>query len=96
MKIIFFVENGRPSVEDFTSKATLESGGSKVFFSNGSMLWGFEDSCDAVVLSGDFPHIEKWAESKGIDILVEKKEEAKPKPKQARKPKAKPEDEPAD
>jgi hypothetical protein len=89
MKVVYFLTNGIASGDDISKRNELRQSGYKVSFSNGSLVNGFEDSCDAVVLSGDFPHIAKWAESKGVDILVEKKEpEPDPeKPKRGRKPK---------
>lgn len=82
-KIIYYLKNGRTTVDDVTRKAKMELTGDKVIFSNGSVS-GFQDSCDAVVLGGDFPLIEQWAKSKGIEIITDDADsgstEEKPKP----------------
>lgn len=93
MKVIYFLTNGIASSDDIVKRNDLRQEGHKVSFSNGSLVNGFEDSCDAVVLSGKFPHIEKWAESKDVEILTvspepESEPEPEPeKPKRGRKPK---------
>ncbi len=46
---------------------------------DGNFKKGFQDSCQAVYLNGDFPHVKEWAESSGIDILSFDKEAGKPK-----------------
>lgn len=69
MKIIYFVQNGRVSSDDILNRERLRSNGNKVFFSNGSVPYGFEDSCDAVYLAGNFPNVEAWANSKGIKVI---------------------------
>ena len=68
-KIIIFVENGRPKKNDVIIKSELESEGNQVIFSNGSMLYGFQDSCNAIVNTTGNSAIKAWAESKGITIL---------------------------
>ena len=70
MKIVFFVENGVPTVDDFTAKSIIAKEGNKVYFSNGSIPRGFEDSCDRVVMSKEFSHIVKWCEVKGIPFSL--------------------------
>jgi hypothetical protein len=69
MKIIYFVSNGKVTLEDraWVERKRLER--NNVTFSNGSVPYGFEDSCDAIFLAGNFPLIEKWAVSKGIEIM---------------------------
>ena len=84
-KIIYFVRNGRSSADDMKTIHDMTSDGTKATFSNGSCVQGFEDTCDAVYLSDDFPHIERWALMKGIEVLKPKKEEpAKPAAKTSR------------
>lgn len=97
-KIIYFLRNGVPTDYDLLERKKMEVT-DKVIFSNGSFPYGFEDSCDAIIMNDDFPHIEKWAKSKGIEILPYKTEpepepEVKPKPTRGRKktePEPKPE-----
>lgn len=69
MKIVYFVVNGKPTLQDRAKVEKYRSDQNKVIYSNGSVPYGFEDSCDAVFLSGNFPLIEKWALSKGIQVL---------------------------
>lgn len=69
MKVIVFVKNGRPCADDMVVRESLRAKSHKAYFSNGSIKHGFEDSCDAVYLTDDFPHIEKWAVSKGIEVM---------------------------
>lgn len=69
MKLIYFATNGRVTNEDRVKAFDLESSGYKIYFSNGSVTYGFQDSCDAVYLSADFPHIESWAVSKGVKVM---------------------------
>lgn len=91
-KIIYYLKNGRTTVDDVTRKAKMELTGDKVVFSNGSVS-GFQDSCDAVVLGGDFPLIEQWAKSKGIEIISDTPDagstEEKPKPDEPSPPEPK-------
>jgi len=84
MKIIYFVNNGRASDEDVLKARHLRDQGNKVYFSNGSCTYGFQDSCDAVVLAGDFTHVKSWAESTGIKI-IEDKQESEEKPRRTRR-----------
>ena len=70
MKIVFFVENGKPTNEDFTLKSILTREGNKVTFSNGSVPYGFQDTCGKVVMSKPFEHIIEWCKSKGIEYSV--------------------------
>lgn len=99
MKIIYFVENGKMSTDDFIIVDGLRKNQNKVYVSNGSIGWGFEDSCGAVFLSKDFPHIESWAVSKGIEVMKPEpvvvagdrpEPEPEPKPKRAGRPKTTP------
>jgi hypothetical protein len=69
MKIIYFVTNGRPTLEDRGAVEKLRTEQHKAYIANGSVPYGFEDSCDAIFLAGNFPLIEKWAVSKGIEIM---------------------------
>lgn len=88
MKIIMFLDKGIATIGDIEVQMKLRSEGHKVSMSNGSVTKGFQDSCDAIVMCGDFPHIKEWAELKGVKVLgEEKKEEEAPKPKRGRKPK---------
>ena len=73
MKIVYFVTNGVATPEDHKKATELRDQGNKVFFSNGSVKTGFQDSCDAVVIGGEFKHVKEWAESKGIKIIEEEK-----------------------
>jgi hypothetical protein len=77
MKIIYFVSNGKVTLEDraWVERKRLER--NNVTFSNGSAPYGFEDSCDAIFLAGNFPLIEKWAVAKGIEIMRPAVEPAK-------------------
>ena len=75
-KIIIFVENGRPKKNDVIIKSELESEGNQVIFSNGSMLYGFQDSCNAIINTTGNSAIKAWAESKGIAIIGDVKPEA--------------------
>ena len=68
-KIIIFVENGRPKKNDVIIKSELESEGNQVIFSNGSMLYGFQDSCNAIVNTTGNSAIKAWAENKGITVI---------------------------
>lgn len=77
-KIIIFVENGRPKKNDVIIKSELESEGNQVIFSNGSMLYGFQDSCDAIVNTTGNSAIKAWADGKGITIIGDVN--AKPEP----------------
>lgn len=78
MKIQYFVRTKGAQPEDYAEAQRLRKSGHKVVFANGDYKTGFETTCDAVYLSHDFPHIEKWAESKGIKVLKpEPKEEVK-------------------
>lgn len=97
MKIIYFVKNGVTTPEDLAGRLKLQGEGHKVYFSNGSIPWGFEDSCDAVYLAGEFGHVRSWCLSKGIVIISDKvepevkaketkHEEKKPRPRRASKP----------
>lgn len=98
MKIIYFVSNGTMGEQDHSSVVKLRGEGNKVILANGSPTTGFKDSCDAVVISGDFPHIREWAESDGIEIIDMKPavtdesssetETEAPKPRRGRKPKS--------
>ena len=69
MKIVYFLKNGVATAEDKDRAESFKLKGNKCKFSNGSAPYGFEDSCDAVYLSHDFPHIEEWAVSKGIKVM---------------------------
>ena len=69
MKAIYFLKNGIATPEDVKRKEELRTQGYKVIFSNGNAERGFEDSCNAVYLAGDFPLVKEWAESKGIAII---------------------------
>lgn len=81
MKITYFVKNGRTTRDDATKKHDLEQEyNAKVYFANGSVEYGFEDSCQAVYLSADFPHIEKWAIGKGIEVIKPSKPVSEPEP----------------
>lgn len=77
-KIIIFVENGRPKKNDVIIKSELESEGNQVIFSNGSMLYGFQDSCNAIVNTTGNSAIKAWAESKGITIIGDVKPKTEP------------------
>lgn len=95
MKIIYFLDNGKAEAKDHAAIADLRAKGHKVTFSNGTSTEGFKDSCDAVILAGDFPHIEKWAVKSDIEIMVKVEQEPE-KPKRGPKPKAKTEDKPSE
>ena len=69
MKAIYFLKYGIASPEDVKRKEELRTQGYKVIFSNGNVERGFEDSCNAVYLAGDFPLVKAWAEGKGVAIL---------------------------
>lgn len=98
MKIIYFVSNGTMDEQDHASVVKLRGEGNKVILANGSPTIGFKDSCDAVVMSADFPHIREWAESEGINIIdmnpvatsesTADAETEAPKPRRGRKPKS--------
>lgn len=99
MKIQFFVRAAGPSDEDLLVIKRLREKGNKVMLSNGDFKKGFQTSCDAVYLSCDFTHVEKWAATAGIEVMKpESNPEPKPEPvktkpaaKRGPKPKAKPE-----
>ena len=91
MKILYFLVNGYETEESIKECLKLRAEGNKVLVSNGSIISGFEDSCDAIILGGDFPHVKAWAESKGIKILAEAEAESEaeaeaeaPKPRRTR------------
>lgn len=96
MKIIYFVSNGTMGEQDHSSVVKLRGEGNKVILANGSPTTGFKDSCDAIVMSTEFPHIREWAESEGIKIIdmnhsvtdESSSETETPKPRRGRKPKA--------
>jgi len=94
-KIILFVRNGRPERSDMILKGDLESKGNKVIFSNGSMEYGFKDSCNAIVNTTGNKSISRWAEESGIEVIkndskadepMPKEPEEKPVVKRGRKP----------
>lgn len=94
MKLIYFVLNGIATPDDKAERERLRLKGYQVRFSNASILKGFQDSCDAVYLSCDAPHVEKWAASNDIKVMkpvvAEEPEPVKPKPAAKRGPKPKP------
>lgn len=77
-KIIIFVENGRPKKNDVIIKSELESEGNQVIFSNGSMLYGFQDSCNAIINTTGNSAIKAWAENKGIAVIGDIKAKTEP------------------
>lgn len=77
MKAIYFLNNGIATPEDVKRKEELRTQGYKVIFSNGNAERGFEDSCNAVYLAGDFPLVKSWAEGKGITIMGDSAVKAK-------------------
>ena len=78
MKAIYFLNNGIATPEDVKRKKELRMQGYKVIFSNGNAERGFEDSCEAIYLAGDFPLIKTWAESKGITIIGDAQKSKQP------------------
>ncbi len=82
-RLIYFLKNGKSTEQDDKHKDKLTTEGWKVFYSNGSFAEGFEDSCEAVALAGDFPHIEEWAKDNKIKVVS--LEDPKPAPKPASK-----------
>ena len=68
MKIIFFVQNGLTNEEHILYRLKQEQVGNKVIFSNGSFTYGFEDSCDKIVLACENKRIELWAATTGIHL----------------------------
>tara|TARA_R110000782_G_scaffold141550_2_gene234279 strand:+ start:402 stop:893 length:492 start_codon:yes stop_codon:yes gene_type:complete len=68
MKIIFFVPNGITNEAHVLYRLKQEQVGNKVMFSNGSFKYGFEDSCDKIVLAVENKHIELWASTSGIHL----------------------------
>jgi len=70
VKIIYFVKNGQPTANDLLLKSLLTKSGNKVTFSNGSVPYGFEDSCGKVVMSESFQHVEDWCARAGIECSV--------------------------
>lgn len=91
MKIIYFLKNGSITQSDKDKREHFRAEGYRVIMSNGSLIKGFEDSCDAIYCSSDFPHITEWAEAKGITVLADAVEpEPEPKPRRTRKAKPDP------
>lgn len=41
----------------------------KVTVANGASADGFQTVCHVVYLTEDYPHIEQWAESRGIEVV---------------------------
>lgn len=74
MKIVLFVENGNPTLDDITLKSVLASQGNKVTFSNGNIPWGFEEGCDKVIMSKEFGHVREWCQKVGIKCVLSKDE----------------------
>lgn len=68
MKIIFFVQNGMTTDEHVLYRLKQEQVGNRVIFSNGSFKYGFEDSCDKIVLACENKKIELWAATSGIHL----------------------------
>lgn len=79
-KALIFVDRF-VSTDDFQEKQKMQDQGYIVNIVDGNFTKGFEDSCDTVVLCGDFPHVASWAESKGVEIV-----KAGAKPKSVEKP----------
>lgn len=68
MKIIYFLRNG--ILTEIANKRKLEETlkGNKVILSNGSYNWGFQDSCDKIIMNLFNKHIVEWASSKDIEV----------------------------
>jgi len=84
MKIVYFLKNGVADPKDLEYRGVLKKEGHTVTFSNGSVTYGFEDKCDAVVMNAEFEHVRLWAEWKCIEIIESKPE---PEPEPTEKPK---------
>ena len=80
MKIVYFIKNEQLSAEDASNIASMRKSANKVSMSCGEFKKGFEVACDAVYLASDFPHIEAWAVSKGIQVMKPEPVEVEPEP----------------
>lgn len=67
-KVLIFVDKVIKET-DFAIKQKLQAEGYVAIVADGNFKKGFEDSCTAVAILGDFPHIKDWAESSGIEVL---------------------------
>lgn len=67
-KIIIFLKDGKTTKADITKKVELSVAGHSVIFSNGSFKSGFQDTCDAIIMSCKNDTIVKWAKENFIDV----------------------------
>lgn len=67
-KILLFVLNGEVQVKHREYKFEQEKLNNTVTMCNGSMSWGFKDSCDLIVLDCENKNIEEWAKKDNIRL----------------------------
>jgi hypothetical protein len=68
MKILYFLHNGQATKEAIEYRFDESRKGNNVSLCNGSLIKGFETSCDKVVLAVENKFIEKWAEGRSIPV----------------------------
>ena len=73
-KIIMFLKDGKTTKADIVKKVELSVEGHRVIYSNGSFKVGFEDTCDAIIMSCKNETIVRWAQTNFIEVSYTSKE----------------------
>lgn len=68
MKTLLFAANGLVKPEYLQTQFEHTRNGDKLIICNGSMIKGFKDSCDKIIMDCENKYIEAWAVSDGITI----------------------------
>lgn len=68
MKALLFSTNGITTKEHLVAQFEYKNNGDQLILCNGSLISGFETSCDLILMDCKNPRIDSWAESAGIPI----------------------------
>jgi hypothetical protein len=68
LKILLFTQDGKMEPKHMQYKFDQEKLGNRVVLCNGSIMAGFEDSCDAVTMDCKNKKIEDWAKKNKISF----------------------------